>query len=50
MKIAEATHGLTKGTTVQINEGQYIPVKTQGSPQLLLILMIPIHCIMSISR
>ena len=30
MKIAEATHGLTKGTKVQINEGQYILVKTQG--------------------
>ncbi len=30
MKIAEATYGLTKGTKVKINEGQYILVKTQG--------------------
>ena len=30
MKIAEATYGLTKGTKVKINEGQYILVKTHG--------------------
>lgn len=30
MKLAEARYGLTKGTKVQINEVQYILVKTQG--------------------
>ena len=42
MKIAEATHGLTKGTQVQINEGQYILLRHKAPSQLLLIQMIPL--------